>query len=140
VLFRSPVAPKPRAARREPRRETSPPRAASRIDSERRDAARAQSAAARRAAFASYAGRVSAELRRHRHYPAAARAEGITGTVVVRFIIGAAGRVTTHAIVASSGHPILDRAVHRMMTAVSLPPPPGGVFRSTVPIRFDLTR
>jgi len=38
----------------------------------------------------------------------------------------------------SSGQSALDNAVHQMMAAVSLPPPPGGSFQPTVPIRFDI--
>ncbi len=60
--------------------------------------------------------------------------------MVVAFVIGPGGSVATHTIVRSSGHAVRDRAVHAMMSAVHLPPPPGGVFRSTVPVRFDLVR
>lgn len=135
--------PKPKTPPPEPKRpkpEERPRRVASPVDSAAAEAARAEAEAAGRAAVASYAAEVSAELRRHRHYPAAAREAGITGVVVVAFVIGPGGRVATHSIVRSSGHPILDQAVHGMMSAVALPPPPGGIFRSTVPVRFDLTR
>ena len=60
--------------------------------------------------------------------------------MVVDFAVGANGRVTRHAITQSSGQGSLDQAVHQMMASVSLPPPPGGVFRATVPIRFDISR
>lgn len=130
-------SPKPRP---KPRRETSTPAATASIDAAAARAARADAAAAARAAEASYAGEVSAELRARRHYPASAREAGITGTVVVAFVIGPGGRVATHTIVRSSGHAELDGAVRAMMAAVSLRPPPSGVFRSTVPIRFDLVR
>jgi protein TonB len=140
VRLESPPEEKPKTRRPEKRREKKPPRPAASVESSRSQAARAEAAAARRAAIASYAGRVSAELRRHRHYPSEARDAGLTGTVVVSFTIGSGGRVRAHSIVRSSGHSILDRAVHRMMGAMSLPPPPGGAFSSTVPVRFDLTR
>lgn len=132
---------KTQAAARERRRRETPRRPpAAPVDSTRSAAARAEAAASRRAAVASYAGQVSEQLRRHRHYPAAAREAGLAGTVVVAFVVGPGGRVATHTIVRSSGHPILDRAVSAMMAAIALPPPPGGLFRSTVPVRFDLTR
>lgn len=91
-------------------------------------------------ASANYRSVVAAELNRRKFYPPLARAAGAQGVVVVTFIIGADGHVAHHAISRSSGRPVLDRAVHRMMAAVSLPPPPGGRFRATVPIRFDIAR
>lgn len=140
VEVESPAEKKKPPQRRKPPREDEPRRQVSTIDSTRSEAARAEAAAAARSAAASYAAEVSAELRRHRHYPAAAREAGITGVVVVAFVIGPGGRVATHSIVRSSGHPILDQAVRGMLRAFSLPPPPGGFFRSTVPVRFDLIR
>ena len=89
-------------------------------------------------AGADYRALVAAELNRRKFYPPAARASGIEGTVVVTFSVGGGGRVSAHRIVRSSGQPVLDRAVDRMLATVSLPPPPGGVFRATVPIRFGL--
>jgi protein TonB len=89
-------------------------------------------------AGATYRSIVAAELNRRKFYPPAARASGVEGVVTVTFTVGASGHVTGHAITRSSGQPALDQAVHQMMAAISLPPPPGGVFRATVPIRFDL--
>lgn len=89
-------------------------------------------------AGADYRALVAAELNRRKFYPPAARASGIEGTVVVTFSVGGGGRVSGHRIVRSSGQPVLDRAVDRMLATLSLPPPPGGVFRATVPIRFGL--
>lgn len=89
-------------------------------------------------AGATYRSIVAAELNRRKFYPPSARASGVEGVVTVIFTVGAGGHVTGHAITRSSGEPALDQAVHQMMAAVSLPPPPGGVFRATVPIRFDL--
>lgn len=88
-------------------------------------------------ASANYRSIVAAELNRRKFYPAVARSSGIQGVVVVTFTIGADGRVVRHAIARSSGQPTLDEAVHQMMAAMSLPPPPGGMFGATVPIRFD---
>jgi protein TonB len=89
-------------------------------------------------ASANYRSIVAADLNRRKFYPPSARAAGTQGVVVVTFTIGTDGRVAQHAISRSSGRPVLDRAVHQMMAAVSLPPPPGGRFRATVPIRFDI--
>jgi protein TonB len=83
---------------------------------------------------ANYGSLVSAEIRRHTHYPESA--SPATGTVVLSFTIGSAGRVTSSSIVQSSGHGVLDSAARQTLSALSLPSPPGGRFSSTVPLRF----
>lgn len=88
-------------------------------------------------ASANYRSLVAAELNRRKFYPAAARSSGARGVVLVNFTVGSSGHVTQHSIARSSGQPALDQAVHQMMASVSLPPPPGGVFRASVPIHFD---
>lgn len=94
----------------------------------------------RRAAASAYAAQVAAEFARHKHYPAAARAEGVEGTCVLAFTIGPSGALLSHAIVRSSGDARLDAAVHAMAAASRFSPPPGGRFRSTVPVRFSIRR
>lgn len=89
-------------------------------------------------ASASYRSIVAAELNRRKFYPPSARAAGLEGVVVVSFTIASDGHVRDHAIVRSSGQPQLDDAARRLMSAMSLPPPPGGVFRATVPIRYNI--
>jgi protein TonB len=91
-------------------------------------------------ATADYRALVSAELNRRKRYPESARAEGATGTVVVSFTIGSSGRVTASSIVRSSGHGMLDTAARQMLSAVSLPPPPGGRYSATAPVHFSLDR
>ncbi|WP_181184132.1 TonB family protein [Prosthecodimorpha hirschii] len=110
------------------------------MESRRSEASRPRASAPDPTATAAYAAEVSAALRRLRHYPAAARDTGITGTVTVTFIIGPGGRVATHAIARSSGHPVLDQAARAILGNLALRPPPAGLFRATVPIRFELTR
>lgn len=139
-----PMRPKPDVVResvkqKPPHREKArkPKQTISAVDASARAAARAEAGEARQAAAASYASLVAGEIRRHRHYPAAARDANITGVVVVAFTIGSSGRVSSHSIVRSSGHSVLDGAVRDMMVAVQLPPPPGGVFRSSIPVRFE---
>src|SRR5262249_16537212 len=87
---------------------------------------------------ANYRGLVIAELNRHKRYPEAARSAKPQGVAIVSFTIGRSGRVTSHSIVRSSGNSILDNAVHQMMGAVSLPPPPGGSFHASAPISFAI--
>ncbi len=131
-----------REERREkpPKRRTEPaePRRTASIDAAAQAARRAaEGGAARRAAATSYASLVAGEIRRHRHYPSAAREANVTGVVVVAFTVGPRGTIVAHSIQRSSGQAILDGAVHAMMGAVRLPPPPGGVFRSSVSVRFE---
>ena len=87
---------------------------------------------------AGYGAILSAEIARHKVYPAAARAAGATGAIGVAFTVGAEGRIVAHTITRSSGNPELDGAVDQMMAAVQAPPPPDGVFRANIVIRFDL--
>lgn len=121
-----------------PRREAEEPTRIASIDASAQAAARASEAEARRAAAASYASLVAAEIARHKHYPASARESGVAGSVGVAFTVGGGGTIVSHSIVRSSGHGELDAAVHGMMAAVRLPPPPGGVYRSSISVRFDL--
>jgi protein TonB len=87
---------------------------------------------------ANYRALVVAELNRRKFYPSGARDQ--RGVVVVTFSIGSSGGVTSFSISRSSGVSALDGAVLQMMRSVSLPPPPGGSFRATVPVHFDLPR
>ncbi|MBX9844175.1 MAG: energy transducer TonB [Xanthobacteraceae bacterium] len=87
---------------------------------------------------ANYRALLVAELNRRKFYPSGARDQ--RGVVVVTFAIGSSGGVTSFRITRSSGVSALDGAVLQMMRSVSLPPPPGGSFRATVPVHFDLMR
>ncbi len=134
-----PVDPPKKHPPEPPRRErrAEPPRPAPSIEASARAAARAAAGEARRAAAASYAALVAGEIRSHRHYPPAARAANITGVVVVAFTVGPGGPIASHSIVRPSGPGVLDGAVRAMMSAVRLPPPPGGLFTSSIPVRFE---
>ena len=142
------VPPQPVAEKQpdEPDAETVAPRPPDRIEQAAPAAAPAVAAAtdseaeaaARRARAKAYASAVSAELNRRRIYPAAARARGIIGAAKVGFTIDAAGHVARFAILASTGHAILDESVARIMQAVRTPPPPEGAFEAVVTIRFGL--
>ena len=85
----------------------------------------------------SYARIVVAELTRHKHYPLEARNINAIGTVSLTFTIGEAGHIITHTITRSSGHPVLDEAARTMLTAARFPPPPGGKFTASIPVRFE---
>lgn len=146
-----PERPRPVVEQTRPRKAAKPRRKPeqemSRTTAEEESSARAARAAsnaeaeeARRAAARSYGALVSAELQRHRIYPAAAREAGLTGVAVVGFVVGPGGTIASHHIVRSTGHAILDDTVHHIMASVALPPPPGGFYRSSIPIRFDMPR
>ncbi len=87
---------------------------------------------------ANYAGLVVAELNRHKFFPAAARAAGVTGSVGVAFSIGSSGRVVSQSVTRSSGNGSLDSAARAMMSAIQAPSPPGGHFSTSTTIRFNL--
>jgi periplasmic protein TonB len=131
--------PKEKAEKRKERAENerhapaaAPARVASRAGTE---SGRGETGAASGAiSTADYGSLVSAEIRRNSHYPEAATPA--TGTVILSFTIGSSGRVTSSSIVQSSGHGLLDSAARQTLSALSLPPPPGGRFSRTVPLHF----
>jgi protein TonB len=62
-------------------------------------------------------------LAQHRSYPRAARRAGIEGTVQVRFVLDAEGRIADAAVERSSGATVLDRAALALLDRAS--PVPG---------------
>ena len=86
-----------------------------------------------------YAALVLAAIRSRVRYPAQARARGREGVAMVSFAVGPAGRVGAASLARGTGDPSLDGAAVALVRALSLPPPPGGSFRATVPIRYRLT-
>jgi protein TonB len=110
----------------------APVRLASRAGTE---VGRGETGAASGAVSAADYGRlVYAEITRHSHYPE--QASPATGTVVLSFTIGSSGRVTSSSIVQSSGNGLLDGAARQTLSALSLPPPPGGRYSNSVPIHL----
>lgn len=92
---------------------------------------------------AHYQGRLAAWLNRHKRYPERARRLRQEGTVRVSFTIDRNGRLLSHRIVRSSGHPLLDQEIKSMLTrATPMPALPAGMSQSqltvTVPINFSL--
>lgn len=86
---------------------------------------------------------IVAHLGKHKRYPQAARAQHLTGTVTVHFVLDRRGRMITHKIVTSSGAPILDQEVvallERASPLPSLPPQMRGERAElTIPIRYKL--
>ncbi|NCC36784.1 MAG: energy transducer TonB, partial [Chloroflexia bacterium] len=55
-----------------------------------------------------YHGTLAAWLARHKRYPEQARRRQQQGTVRVTFTIDRQGRLLSHRIASSSGHPLLD--------------------------------
>ena len=90
------------------------------------------------AAASKYRDVVMAELNLRKRYPEAARPARLTGVVMAAFTIGANGQVSAISIMQSSGHAALDGAVRQLITALTLPPPPGGPIRVDVPVEFKV--
>jgi protein TonB len=82
---------------------------------------------------ADYAALVSAAVRRNLANPSL---PGQTGVTRLALTIGAQGRVASVSIAGSSGYPVLDAAALSAARGISLPPPPGGRFSGTLPVRF----
>ena len=124
--------PKPRPAPAAPGPAGPPPQSAARLGAV--DGAQTASQLSRK----TYGALLSAEIGRHKVYPAAARAMGATGAVIVVLSVDGTGRIVSHAITRSSGNADLDREVDVMLAGVRAPPPPGGSFHAAVTIRFDM--
>jgi len=133
------IAKEPEKERREDTRKTSAPSPASTASSSSSPSRQSPAASiSGSVGGASYRSLVVAELNRRKFYPTGARE--VQGIVVVTFEIGNSGAVTSSSITRSSGNSALDGAVLEMMRLVSLPPPPGGSFRATVPVKFQALR
>jgi protein TonB len=87
-----------------------------------------------------YQGLVSAHLRRHKQYPADARARGDRGRAAVTFSLSGSGGVTSVRLARASGIASIDQEVQAMVRRASpFPAPPDGRPVSfTVPVSFDL--
>jgi protein TonB len=131
-----------RTARRSPRRMLVNAAASQGNDSIAADARRAGAPTAQagdaRAVRVSYGALISAELNRHKFYPAAARERGERGSVGAVFTVGSSGSIVSHAITRSSGSAALDDVVHAMMAAAQGLPPPGGSFHGAIVVNFNL--
>lgn len=85
-------------------------------------------------------------LNRHKRYPHDARQRGQEGTVKVRMVVDANGRVLNQQIVNGSGNRSLDRATLQMIKrAQPLPPPPpemlkNGSLEVIAPFVYSLER
>lgn len=92
---------------------------------------------------ASYAQIVSAILEANKRYPRQALMAGDEGTVVISFILNRDGTVLAYSIQQSSGLPVLDEAVRRLIERVHFPPfPPNDASQRKsfkVPVVFTLT-
>ncbi len=91
-----------------------------------------------------YLAMVSAALRRHKRYPRVARRRGLSGKVVLAFVILPNGQVTNARIAESNGHTILNNAALRALRkATPLPSFPPALKKKslqvTIPILYELT-
>jgi protein TonB len=93
--------------------------------------------------LATYLAQVRAAIERHKHYPSAALRTGMTGRVVLRFVILADGRVTDPSVAESDGHAAFSRAaLESLRRAGTMPPFPETIRQERlvvqVPIAFTL--
>ncbi|MDT8404844.1 energy transducer TonB [Sulfuriflexus sp.] len=92
-----------------------------------------------------YLKRLLARIHRKKHYPYQARRRHEEGEVLVSFVIGQAGEISSIRVSRSSGHPSLDKAAIKTVTRVSpmIPLPAElGISRweLAVPIAFNLRK
>ena len=90
-----------------------------------------------------YKAALQAEIARHRSYPLMARRLRLEGTVAVRFVVQADGRLTDIELLKSSGHPLLDEAALAAVRGVArFRPIPAELGRQdwplSVPLKFRL--
>jgi protein TonB len=87
-----------------------------------------------------YRGLVAAHLNRHKQFPEAARRRGAQGATVITFGIDASGKVTSVAVVRSSGNAGLDEAAQAMVRRASpFPAPPSRQpMTFNVPVSFHI--
>ena len=94
-------------------------------------------------AQATYLAELQSWLARYKEYPYSARRRGLEGRAILRFTVARSGDVLDYRLDQSTGVPILDREVEKMIErARPLPPFPPGLNRETlnisIPIKFDL--
>lgn len=92
--------------------------------------------------LAAWAGQIRARVERRKTYPAAARAAGLTGTVVLSLSLSDKGDLVASGIAASSGHAELDRAaLNALGAAGKFPAAPEGLSAGphafTLPVTFS---
>lgn len=95
------------------------------------------------AARQSYLARVMARIARFKRYPRSARKDGVTGVVVVKFVIRKNGKVESSEVINSSGDPRLDQeAVEMLVRASPFASIPDELSSShlelTLPVEFSL--
>lgn len=79
-------------------------------------------------------------IMKHLTFPATARRMGLSGKVVVSFLLKKDGRAEDIAIVVSSGHEILDTAVVATIRSIVPFPKPPAPAHLTLPIVFNLRK
>jgi protein TonB len=87
---------------------------------------------------------LSAWLQTNKTYPDEARRRGEEGRATVRFTVSREGQVLDFQLLSSTGAPILDAAVERLLRGARLPPFPIGMDQEkvtvTLQIRYALER
>lgn len=90
--------------------------------------------------LATYLAAVRAAIDRHKRYPAAARRAGITGSVVLQFVILSDGRVIEPSIAESNGYRAFGTAaLESLRRASPMPPFPPEIDRDRLVVRVPMT-
>jgi protein TonB len=105
-------------------------------DGKRKGASQAQSSGGNQSS-SQYRSIVQARLSARRGAISSSAGSSARGRVIIAFSIGASGRVTSVSVSKSSGDARLDAAARSVVAATSFPPPPGGSFRSGIPIAIE---
>lgn len=97
------------------------------------------------AVHTSYHARLKSLIEAHKQYPLAARKSGQQGSCLRRFALGRDGTLKRVEALSSCGHPFLDGAATRAITAVGTFPPlpeafPGAEESFSITITFTLAR
>jgi protein TonB len=105
-------------------------------EAKRKGQSSAQSSGGRKSS-SEYRSIVQARLSARRGAISSSAGSGVRGRVIIAFLIGASGRVTAASVSKSSGNARLDAAARSVVASTSFPPPPGGSFRSGIPISVE---
>lgn len=85
-----------------------------------------------------YHQRVFEIIRKNLYYPKSARRRGLEGTVDIRFVLDASGKVCDLRVEKTSGCSVLDKASMKTINRCIFPPPPDDTLTLNIPITFKL--
>lgn len=88
---------------------------------------------------ASYLDRVRMKIERHKRYPQVAKARGVEGRVLIRFVLCGDGTVRDLVVLNGARHASLDAAaLDAVRRAAPFPRPPADLFKGDVPLELAI--